>query len=79
VLTESAAGRAAHPDTSVPLVLALVEPDTALALPHASWSEDWRPLLRRFGEAARTTRPGAADLLRRSRLVGGRQAAGCKT
>ena len=34
-----------------------VEPDTNVVLPHASWAEEWRPVLRRFAEQARTMRP----------------------
>jgi hypothetical protein len=58
VLTEPAAATALTPHTSsLPSVLALVEPDTALVLPHASWAEEWRPLLRRFGNATAAMRP----------------------
>jgi hypothetical protein len=38
-------------------VLVAAEPDTPVALPHATWGEEWRPLLRRFAEQARTMRP----------------------
>ncbi len=42
---------------SLPSALVDVEPDTPVVLPHASWGEEWRPLLRRFAEQARTMRP----------------------
>jgi hypothetical protein len=53
----AAAGAVNTRSSSLPPVLAPVEPDTAVVLPHASWNEEWRPLLRRFAEQARTMRP----------------------
>ena len=44
-------------NASLPSALVEVEPDTPVVLPHASWGEEWRPLLRRFAEQARTMRP----------------------
>ncbi len=44
-------------NASLPSALVEVEPDTPVVLPHASWGEEWRPLLRRFAEQARTMPP----------------------
>jgi hypothetical protein len=57
VLVPTAAASAAIHATPLPAALAPVDPDTAVLLPHTSWGDDWRPLLRRFSEATRTMRP----------------------
>jgi len=53
----AAAGAAHISKASLPSALVEVEPDTSVVLPHASWGEEWRPLLRRFAEQAQTMRP----------------------
>jgi hypothetical protein len=53
----AAAGAANISNASLPSALVEVEPDTSVVLAHASWGEEWRPLLRRFAEQARTMRP----------------------
>jgi hypothetical protein len=53
----AAAGAAHTRSSSLPPALVAVEPDTAVVLPHATWGEEWRPLLGRFAEQARTMRP----------------------
>jgi hypothetical protein len=44
-------------DQTLPPLLTPVAPDTPVELPHATWNENWRPILARFGAAASTMKP----------------------